>query len=92
MTIHHDIQLSCHSSEKRQKSKFYSTGRKHVFLQKFFHNWFRRMGHEGKQIPRVSPSLEKTPSKMDVAPGDKHWIKREFDCFGFYSMVFVEIQ
>ena len=29
---------------------------------------------------------------MDVAPWDKHWIKREFDGFGLYSMVFVEIQ
>ena len=34
----------------------------------------------------------KTPSKMDVAPWDKHWIKREFDGFGLYAMVFVEIQ
>ena len=24
---------------------------------------------------------------MDVAPWDKHWIKRELDCFGLYSMV-----
>ena len=29
---------------------------------------------------------------MDVAPWDKHWIKREFDGFGFYSMVLVEIK
>ena len=29
---------------------------------------------------------------MDVAPWDKHWIKRELDGFGLYSMVFVEIQ
>ena len=29
---------------------------------------------------------------MDVAPWDKHWIKRELDSFGLYSMVFVEIQ
>ena len=29
---------------------------------------------------------------MDVAPWDKHWIKRELDCFRLYSMVFVEIQ
>ena len=34
----------------------------------------------------------KTPTKMDVAPWDKHWIMRELDGFGFYSMVFVEIQ
>ena len=35
----------------------------------------------------------KTPSlKMDVAPRDKHWIMRELDGFGLYSMVFVEIQ
>ena len=27
---------------------------------------------------------------MDVAPWDKHWIKRELDDFGLYSMVFVE--
>ena len=38
-----------------------------------------------------SPGV-KTPSKMDVAPWDKHWIKRELDSFGLYSMVFVEIQ
>ena len=25
---------------------------------------------------------------MDVAPWDKHWIKREFDGFGLYSKVF----
>ena len=36
--------------------------------------------------------MKKTPSKMDVAPWDKHWIKREFDVFGLYSMVFVKIQ
>ena len=36
--------------------------------------------------------IKKTPSKMDVAPWDKHWIKREFDGFGLYSMVFVETQ
>ena len=36
--------------------------------------------------------LKKTPSKMDVAPWEKHWIKRESDGFGLYSMVFVEIQ
>ena len=36
--------------------------------------------------------VTKTPSKMDVAPWDKHWIKRELDSFGLYSMVFVEIQ
>ena len=35
---------------------------------------------------------EKTPSKMDVALWDKHWIQRELDGFGLYSMVFVEIQ
>ena len=35
---------------------------------------------------------EKTPSKMDVAPWEKHWIKRELDGYGLYSMVFVEIQ
>ena len=29
---------------------------------------------------------------MDVAPWDKHWIKREFNGFELYSMVFVEIQ
>ena len=29
---------------------------------------------------------------MDEAPWDKHWIQRELDCFGLYSMVFVEIQ
>ena len=29
---------------------------------------------------------------MDVAPWDKHWIKRELDVFGLYSMEFVEIQ
>ena len=29
---------------------------------------------------------------MDVAPWDKHWIMRELDGFGLYSMVFVEIQ
>ena len=29
---------------------------------------------------------------MDVAPWDKHWIKREFDGFGLHSMLFVEIQ
>ena len=29
---------------------------------------------------------------MDVAPWDKHWIKRELDGFALYSMVFVEIQ
>ena len=34
----------------------------------------------------------KTPSKMDVAPWDKHWVKRELDGFGLYSMVFVDIQ
>ena len=48
-----------------------------------------------KKAQRVSQhisSLKKTPSKMDVAPWDKHWIKREFDGFGLYSMVFVEIQ
>ena len=33
-----------------------------------------------------------TPSKMDVAPWDKHWIKREFDVLGLFSMVFVEIR
>ena len=32
------------------------------------------------------------PSKMDVAPWDKHWIQREFEVFGMYSMVFVQIQ
>ena len=32
------------------------------------------------------------PSKMDVAPWDKHWIKREFYGFGLYSMVLLEIQ
>ena len=37
-------------------------------------------------------NIIKTPSKMDVAPWDKHWIKRELDGFGLYSMVFVEIQ
>ena len=35
---------------------------------------------------------KKTPSRMDVAPWDKHWNKRGFDGFGLYSMVFVEIQ
>ena len=39
-----------------------------------------------------SDHSKKTPSKMDVAPWDKHWIKRELDGFGLYSMVFVEIQ
>ena len=34
----------------------------------------------------------KTPTKMDVAPWDKYWIKRESDGFGLYLMVFVEIQ
>ena len=29
---------------------------------------------------------------MDVAPWEKHWIKRELDGFGLYSMVFVEIK
>ena len=29
---------------------------------------------------------------MDVAPWDKHWIKRELDVFGLYSMAFKEIQ
>ena len=29
---------------------------------------------------------------MDVTPRDKHWIKRKFDGFGLYSMVFVGIQ
>ena len=29
---------------------------------------------------------------MDVAPWDKHWIKRELDGLGLYSMVFVVIQ
>ena len=29
---------------------------------------------------------------MDVAPWDKHWIKREFEGFRMYSMVFVQIQ
>ena len=29
----------------------------------------------------------KTPSKMDVAPWDKHWIKIEFDGIGWYWMV-----
>ena len=29
---------------------------------------------------------------MDVAPWDKHWIKRELDVFVLYSMEFVEIQ
>ena len=29
---------------------------------------------------------------MDVAPWDKHRIKREFEGFGMYSMVFVQIQ
>ena len=29
---------------------------------------------------------------MDVAPWDKHWIKKELDGFGLYSMVFLEIQ
>ena len=29
---------------------------------------------------------------MYVAPLDKHWIKREFDGFGLYLMVFIEIQ
>ena len=29
---------------------------------------------------------------MDVAPWDKHWIKREMDGFGLYSIIFVEIQ
>ena len=32
------------------------------------------------------------PSKMYVAPLDKLWIKREFEGFGMYSMVFVQIQ
>ena len=40
----------------------------------------------------VNQEEEKTPSKMDVAPWDKHWIKRELDGFALYSMVFVEIQ
>ena len=35
---------------------------------------------------------KKTPSKMDVAPWDKHWIERELDGFALYSMVFLEIQ
>ena len=41
---------------------------------------------------------KKTPSKMDVAPWDKHWIKRDFDGFwivfnGIHkdSMAFVDI-
>ena len=34
----------------------------------------------------------KTPSKMDVAPWDKHWIKIELDGIQCYSMVFVGIQ
>ena len=29
---------------------------------------------------------------MDVAPWEKHWIKRELDGIGLYSMLFVEIQ
>ena len=29
---------------------------------------------------------------MDVTPWDKHRIKREFDGFGLYSIVSVEIQ
>ena len=32
------------------------------------------------------------PSKMDVAPWEKHRIKRELDGFGLYSMVFLGIQ
>ena len=36
--------------------------------------------------------IVKTPSKMDVAPWDKHRFKREFEGFGMYSMVFVQIQ
>ena len=38
------------------------------------------------------PFVTIMPSKMDVAPWDKHWIKREFEGFGMYSMVFVQIQ
>ena len=36
------------------------------------------------------PQKEKTPSKMDVAPWDKHWIKREkrFNGIRRDSMVF----
>ena len=33
-----------------------------------------RGGHSGWILGK-----EITPSKMDVAPWDKHWIKREFD-------------
>ena len=44
------------------------------------------------QTDRKLGEQTKTPSKMDVAPWDKHWIKREFDGFGLYLMVFVEIQ
>ena len=40
----------------------------------------------------ITGQNKKTPSKMDVAPWEKHWIKREFDGFGLYSMVFVEIK
>ena len=47
----------------------------------------------GLQIRKSYATIkQKTPSKMDVAPWDKHWIKRELDCFRLYSMVFVEIQ
>ena len=46
-----------------------------------------------RQLPnKANHWKQKTPSKMDVAPWDKHWIKRKFDGFGLYSIIFVEIQ
>ena len=34
---------------------------------------------------------EKTPSQMDVAPWDDHWIKMVFDGIVGFSMVFDDI-
>ena len=43
-------------------------------------------------VQKIPEFYEKTPSKIDVAPWNKHWIKRELDGFGLYPMVFVQIQ
>ena len=54
-------------------------------------NFHRKAPKWVKNQAKGSKIHEKTPSKKDVAPWDKHWIKREFNGFGLYSMVFVEI-
>ena len=56
-----------------------------------------QQGEEEREKPLENSFLDLVtdqimPSKMDVAPWDKHRIKREFEGFGLYSMVFVKIQ